>query len=146
MSGFETLDVDAFLTTMRNDTALKALFPGGNVIVNADFGLKEPPSFYLVFSMSSAEDTNSIGGHRVFTTPKYTVEAVGREVGFNVLRPIMNRVDVFLTAEAPGRTQGGTFIGRFIRQAVRKRASALDNVRWNYLAGDYELVIFTVAP
>lgn len=144
MSGFETLDVDAHIVTLRDDAALKALFPGGNVVLNADFGRKDPPPFYLVFSMSNADDVNSIGGHRAFVAPQYTVEAIGRDVAFDVLRPVMNRVDALLTAEAPGRVVNGTFIGRFVRTSVRKRATLLDNVRWYYLAGDYDLVAYTV--
>lgn len=143
MSGFETLDVDVYLSSLKDDTILKSLFPGGNVLINADFGPKDNPDLYIVFSMETDHDTNTLGGNRAFTNPSYQIEANGHEIGFNVLRPIMERIDAIVTDPNSMRLIGTTFVGRFIRTNIIKHSTSLDNIRWHSLAGVYDLIAYT---
>lgn len=144
MSGFEPLDAAAFLAMLKNDTALKALFPSGNVAINANVAPREPPPFYIIFTLIADDDVNAVGGHRVMNDATFYIEAIGREVAYDVLGPIMKRIDAIITNIGLNTIVGTTRIGKFIRQNVIMRADNIDNVRWFYLGGTYQTIIYTV--
>lgn len=143
-TGIEILDVHAYLLQLQDDTVLKGLFPGGTVLINADLAQREPPPFYIIFSVPSDEDVNNMGGERVMTKPDYTIQAIGRNVGLEVLRPIMTRIDAVITDLDAGQVVNGTYVGRFVRTNVVVRAETLNNVRWQYLACLYKLIAYSM--
>lgn len=143
MSGFEALDIHKFVKGLENDTLLKAMFPDGNVIISADYTPREPPPFYIVFSQINADDKNGMGGVRVFVDSMYHISTVGRDVGFDVLRPIAERIDAFLSSPDTPRQIGSTYIGRFIRQGSDATSVWLNNINWHYIDGMYKTIAYT---
>ena len=142
--GIEVLDVHQYLLGLRNDTVLRSMFPGGVVLINADLTKREPPPFYIVFSVPGDEDVNNISGERIMTKPDYMIQCIGRETGYEVLRPILERVEAIITADDAGTVVNGTYVGRFVRTNVVVRADSLNNVRWHYLAGLYKMIAYSV--
>lgn len=142
--GIEVLDVHEYLLRLKDDTVLKSLFPGGDVLINADMSQREPPPFYIVFSVPSDEDVNNMGGERIMTKPDYMIQAIGRNVGLEILRPIMERIDDVITDLEAGEVVNNTYVGRFVRTNVIPRADTLNNVRWQYLACLYKLVAYSM--
>jgi hypothetical protein len=143
MAGFEPLDIVKYVeNTLTADTVLQGLF-GGTVALYFNVSVRQPPPFYVVFTMPSSHDVNAVGGYRVMEPTMVHIEAVGREIGYDVLRPIMERIEQLLsTANAQ---VGSTWIGRFIRTNVIPRPTdVFDGKKWFYLAGLYETVSFTV--
>lgn len=143
MSGFENLDANKFILALRDDVTMQSFFPNGKVILNSDFAPREPPTIYITFNMTASSDVNTMGGFRAFTKPSYLIEVVGREVGFDILRPIAERFDELLTSPDTSRLIGTTYIARFIRTNAMQRSDSLDNIRWNYLGGVYETMAYT---
>ena len=143
MSGFEPVDAIAYLdNTLTADTVLQGLF-GGTVSLYFNTAVRQPPPFYVTFTMPSSHDVNAVGGYRVMEPTMFHIEACGREVGYDVLRPIMERIEQLISVESV--QFGSTWIGRFIRNNVFARPTeVVDGVRWFYLAGLYETVTFTV--
>lgn len=142
MSGFEPVDAIAYVQNILTaDSVLQDLF-GGTVKLYFNAAVRQPPPFYIVFTMPSSHDVNAVGGYRVMEPTMVHIEACGREVGYDVLRPIMERVEQLLSAA--NQLVGTTWVGRFIRTNVLTRNDIFDGVRWFYLAGLYETVTFTV--
>lgn len=142
MSGFELLDVNRFVLGLQQDAALQALFPGGAVVINAKFAPRQPPDVHMVFDLLTDHEANSLGGNRVFCAPTYSVQCIGKEVGYDVIGPIMTRADAVLTAEDASRQVGSTWVGRFVRVNTLMDANSIDNVRWYWLGGVYEAIAF----
>lgn len=144
MAGYETLDVAKYIDTLRTDVQLQAMFPNNVVIMSKDLAGREAPSYYIVFTMTDAHDTNTLDGNRAFTSPSYQIEAIGREVGYDVLRPIIERIEAIVTERTdPPRQIGNTYVGRFIRTNILDWTQVIDNVRWHRLGGIYTTVAFT---
>jgi hypothetical protein len=145
MAGFETLDIFARLISQAmQDPTLAGLFPTRKVQLTANFAPREPPAVYVVATLTTEHETNVTGGERAFGNASIMLEAAGRETGLDILGPIMVRLDAIVTDENfPGVTNG-TYVGRFIRTNTITRATAVDNIRWFYLAGVYDTIAYSV--
>jgi len=141
--GVELLDAVKLLLQLRTDAGLQALFPASTVVMYTDFVPREPPAVYIVISLVQDRDTNTIGVNRVMNSPTFHIEVIGREVGYDVLRPISEYIDHKITAYSFAQQVGNTWVGQFMRQNVIMHADNLDNVRWYCLGGIYDTRVFT---
>jgi hypothetical protein len=144
MSGFEALDVHKFIMELKNDTVLKGMFPDGNVIINGSFAKEEPPPLYIVFTMVSGKDVNSMSGDRIMTRPQYSIVTIGKEVSLTILRSIVERIDYLVTKRDAAVTIGTTYVCRFIRDSVFVHTESLNKVRWESLGAIYNVIAFSI--
>ena len=143
MAGYEPADAMQYISTiLREDVTLKAMWTDNIVKLYQSVAPREPQPFYIVFHMPSEHDTVANGGYRAFTNITFHIEACGREIGYDILRPIMDRVDYLLCEQSA--QINNTYVYRFVRRNVMSHADEYAGVRWFFLAGTYETVAFTV--
>ena len=142
MAGFEVLDaIERIMNLLTMDAEMQALFPNNTVNAYHQEAPREPPDFYMVLTMPSEKDVSGMGGFKIMALPTFYLETIGKEITYNVLRPIAERADLLLTQPGTSALTNNTWVGKFIRtNTIIRPPDTIANFRWWSIGGVYENV------
>lgn len=140
MAGYEVLDaIQRIIQLLADDTTMQSLFPNDTVNAYHQEGPREPPDLYIVLTMPSERDVTGLGGSKIMALPVFALATIGKEMTYDVLRPIAERADLLLTQSGTSALVNNTWVGKFIRtNTMIHPPETIANVRWWSISGIYE--------
>lgn len=93
----------------------------------------------IVLFAADARDTRALGNNRAFVTAMVGAKVIGREGGYDAIRPLADRVDDVLEGRTgfAGSSSGGFWVGKFVRDSSIRMDEVDEKVQYFHLGGLY---------